>query len=220
MIQKTTHFATGLFIVLSMMAGFSNSASAQDNIDPGAPQSFLPKMSALDQMEIQAGTFGNTKACDVDVKAYGQQLVTEHTAHLSQVQTMAGTANVDLAQVTFTEAESKRFQELQAEMTRIQQIPDCSFDAEFLEAMAEAHAFAIEVVDKAHDDVAEDEGNDEMEGFLESTQAALETHHERAEELMAELDEDGNDNGNGNGDGQTPQPSPNPGQDQSQDDGI
>ena len=250
--------------------GIAQAQSAGDAVDAAAPSAILPKLHALNQSEIQAGQLASTKACNAQVKQYGQTLVNDHTSMDQQVTQMAQNASssssaagsssgsssgangsaagangsssgangsstgsasgangssasstssttvasgpsttvapaatttstsststststtvapapVDLTSQQFSASEQQSVQQNQADLTRIAAITDCSFDAQFLQAMVTAHQFAIQVVTAGENSPTR---SSEMDAFLQTTLADLQRHLSEAQQLLSSV---------------------------------
>lgn len=184
-------------LALFSVLGFFALPQAHAGVGNGAPEMILPKLNLIDSLEVQAGELGESKACNSEVEGFAGDLVADHTAHRQQVQEMAIAQNIDIHRVTLSLWEAREIQKMQNAMVLLQARQGCSFDMIFLEAMIDAHSFAIEVVESA----MTVENDQDLAVFLEDTLATLRLHHKMAIDLLAELREDpGSDDGEGSQD--------------------
>jgi putative membrane protein len=152
----------------------------------GEAQVILPKMNTINTMEIEAGQLGADKACDADVKAFGAQMVTDHTANNAQVTALATAHASDLNAVAFSAEEQAQIDEQKQTVEDLKTITDCSFDKAFLQSMIDAHEFAIGVVTEASTATPDTDVLD----YLKTTLPTLQDHKQMATDLLNGLDED------------------------------
>jgi predicted outer membrane protein len=159
---------------------FGISATAVAALDPGEAQSVLPKMYKLDQMEMQAGRLGYSRACRGDVQQFSRMLERDHRAHAAQVVEMARIQRVDLDRVEASQWEASNIARLRQAMARVMSIRDCTFDVEYLKVMRDAHAFAIQAARRSM--TARNSG--EIRRFIQTTLVSLRRHYATANQLL------------------------------------
>lgn len=189
--QKVKHALLGALALLSFTWGASSWASASTaiiepaaTVGKGKPERALPKLHYLDVMDVKAGEMAASKACNEQVELYADQLAIDHFTHRIHVLRHARHYEVKVNPAIFTHAEYNKVVELEQDLKRVKAISTCSFDKEFLEAMIETHAFAIEVVRAS----MTSDNDATLRAFLESTLTSLQAHYQRAQDLLSGLD--------------------------------
>jgi putative membrane protein len=92
--MKKVMLMGGLLSVIVM--GSCGKSDADDVILNATDQTFMVGVNNSNLSEVQAGQLASTKATNPSVKAYGQSMVTEHTAAQAELTKIAADLRVDL----------------------------------------------------------------------------------------------------------------------------
>jgi putative membrane protein len=142
----------------------------------------LAKLHKTNQMEITMGQMAVQKAQSPAVKAYGEKLIRDHGQSDRDITTMAGTMQLDLAQVPLHQkpgAERKH----QATMDKLNSLTGAAFDRAFIDAMIEGHQQKITSISAMQKKLA----NPEVQSLVEKTLPVLKDHEQSAERIRREL---------------------------------
>jgi predicted outer membrane protein len=153
----------GLGVSLLMLGTAPAALAATDD-------EFIKTVIGINLAEIALGEAAQEKATSDDVKAYGKQLVEEHTKSNEEAKTLATSLNVTVPTETSTE-EQQAYERLSA-------MKGAEFDREFLKHMVMGHETAI----AAFEDKADDAEND-VSNFAEKSLPVLKKHLETAQSL-------------------------------------
>ena len=178
-----------LFLLLSML-GVCTFSQAQGLQGRGAPETILPKLYALDGMEIHAGQMGGFKACRKKIQTYADKIAAAHTSHQQAVIDLANQHRADYRNVSWSTAEARIVASMQAKMTELERrARGDDFDSEFLVFMRDGHASAIQLVKAS----MTSENGPDLRTFLNQTLAAMTSHYKEARQLLVDLEKNGDD---------------------------
>jgi len=153
--------------------------SCKDNDDDFvmSDQEFVARASMINNFEIEAGEIAVLNAEDDRVRAYGQQMVTEHAA--------VGMELESLADENGWIVEAGVFPGGQAELDRLNELTGAEFDERFLEVMILSHRDVYNLFDLASD--ARGVRSNVLRDWAGAKLPAFEMHFNEAVELYEEL---------------------------------
>ncbi|MFN3514402.1 MAG: DUF4142 domain-containing protein [Phenylobacterium sp.] len=125
-----------------------------------------------DMYEIEAGRMAQERAQNADVKAFGQMLVTDHTATSNEMKPLAAAAG----ETAPTEMDERR----KGLLDNLRAASAADFDRVFLDQQVAAHQEAI-TLHRGYADKGEDA---QLKAFAGRTVPKLEQHLERARQLQ------------------------------------
>jgi putative membrane protein len=171
--------AAGLAIMAIPTASLAQANVAADKKNQKIAE-LLSEIHETDQAEIDAGNLAKEKATGDGVRAFAQQLVTDHTDADQKVVALAQKIGVELsppAPLTPKEQENAKHNEELKQ--KLQSDSKEKFDADFLAAMEKGHREAIAMVKHARETIR----NDEVRKTLDELLPTLEEHKKMAEQL-------------------------------------
>lgn len=148
-----------------------------------AEAAVLGRLHADNQAEIAHGQLAIEKGKDAAVKAYGRQLVADHTAADQKVVALAKKTKVSptaMASEATIEAEKGRSD---PKMSALHNLSGDEFDKQFVSMMAEEHDRTIDFVNGA----CEATTNPELKALLTKLLPTLEKHASEARKLAGTL---------------------------------
>ena len=139
---------------------------------------FVKKAGVAGVAEVEAGKLGAQKATSPEVKAYAQQMVTDHTKANKELMAAAKSKNLEVP----TEPDMlhkgmmEKFERQEA---------DADFDHDFMQQMVRDHEAVIELYQNASTDQNVDP---ELRSLAKKTLPTLQSHLKHAQELEGKLD--------------------------------
>jgi putative membrane protein len=131
-------------------------------------------------MEVKVGQLAQGKATSAPAKSYADMLVTDHKAHLTEVQTTAKNANLTLMDDAAVMAELKKMKPDQPDpIAVLQPLTGDQFDKRFGELMAQGHRDVIKMCEDAQGKVT----NADVKALLAKTLPTLRHHAEMADQI-------------------------------------
>jgi putative membrane protein len=137
-------------------------------------------LDTLNQGEVEEAYAVLPRLADADVKAFAQDMVTDHGAAR---QSVSATAEVLGEAPTPSETQSSLKSEAEANVAALRATPTNSLDAMYIELQVSAHAEALTLLDELT--AAADA--EELTTLLAMLKTAVQQHYERAQELQAAL---------------------------------
>jgi putative membrane protein len=135
---------------------------------------FLKEAIRGDIAETKIGELAQKQAGSADVKAFGQELTTDHGQHLTQVETLAKSMNVTVP--------TKPKREATEEYNKLSKLSGKAFDQEFVSYMVKDHKEDIAKYQK------EAQGGDaEIAALAKKTLPTLQKHLETAQSLQSKV---------------------------------
>lgn len=160
--MKRTTIA-GIGVSLLMLTASPAALAASD-------EEFLKTAIGINLAEISLGEAAQQKAASEDIKAFGKQLVDDHTKANEEANKLASSMNITAPTETSVEE--------QQAYDRLSAMSGADFDREFLKHMTMGHETAI----AAFEDKADDADN-EVSNFAEQNLPVLNKHLEIAQSL-------------------------------------
>lgn len=136
---------------------------------------FAMKAAQGGMAEVQLGQLAAQKASNPDVKAFGQQMVDDHTKANDQLKSVAAQENMTLP--TTLDAKDQKL------MTKLQGLSGPDFDKTYMKAMVKDHKDDIKEFQKEAD-----KGKDpQIKNFASQTLPTLQQHLSKAESVDANV---------------------------------
>lgn len=146
-------------------------ATKEDKLARG-DRKFVEEALADGMFEVQVGQLAASKATDPQVKAFGEQLVKDHTAANQELQQIASKHQVDMPK----ELPRKQRNKLQD----LQKKSGAEFDREFVKEVGlDAHEDDVKKFQKASKDVKAPD----LKAWVDKTLPTLQEHHAAAKKL-------------------------------------
>jgi putative membrane protein len=155
----------------------------------GLDRVWLKHIAQADLAEVATGNLAEEKGTSEGVKALGAMLVTDHTKHLQQVQTLAGTIRVTLPTAPAP------WQQWQADV--LGTLSGAAFDQAWATAQVADH---LTNIDETQDEIA-DGCNRAVRALASATLPVLQMHLAEAQKLAGTDTGTGGDTGTGTGTG-------------------
>lgn len=134
---------------------------------------FAMKAAQGGMAEVQLGQLASQKASNPDVKAFGQQMVDDHTKANDQLKSVAGQENMSLP----TTLDSKD----QSMYNKLQKMSGADFDRTYVKAMVKDHQEDVKEFQKEAD-----KGKDaQIKNFASQTLPVLQQHLTKIESIQA-----------------------------------
>jgi len=146
----------------------------QGQRDQSADAHFITKAGEIDLAEINVGRLAAQRASRQEVRQFANQLVQDHSAHLTQLNQLANRNNWRAAE--------RMDQEHQQLFQKLAGLQGQDFDREFVHKMVEGHKKAIELYQHA----AKNCQNADLKNLANQTLAALQQHEKTAQQLSGQ----------------------------------
>lgn len=156
----------------------SNGTVIEDRSVAGVPE-VLSKVHVINQSEIELGNLAIQKANDKAVVRYGHMLVKDHTRAEDDAVKLASEENIPLDR----NSDEAMREENKTLFQNLKKLDGHEFDVEFIDAMVDGHAKAIELV-KA---VKVDSQDENAQKFFSKLLPNLEKHENQALKLQKKL---------------------------------
>jgi putative membrane protein len=169
-------FATSVFVAGAFLASAA-SASAQA-IDDAQIASIVV---TANQVDIDAGTLASTKAQSAVVKAFGKQMVTDHSGVNKQA-----TELVTKLKVTPEDNPTSRNLKAGGEenLNNLRSLKGAAFDKAYVDHEVAYHQAVLDAVDKT---LIPNAKNEELKALLVKVRPAFVAHLEHAKQVQASL---------------------------------
>ncbi|WP_299821493.1 DUF4142 domain-containing protein [uncultured Pontibacter sp.] len=170
-----------LVILVSVVAVTACDDDDDDPIDIDllTETEFVQRAAASDVFEIETGSLAENQAEAQEVADFGAMLVMDHTMSSQRLMDIARDENINVPMPTAaTLPEDKR-----TILTRLQSKNGTAFDQDFAAVQVQAHREAIELYERAVDEL----DDDDLRTFAEQTLPTLRQHLERAEDLRDQV---------------------------------
>jgi len=168
--QTALRFLCGAIVAFTAQSAFAADA-AVDSTD----KSFLQNAYEDGLAEVNLGQLGQSKSANADIKAFAEQMVTDHSKANASLKTLADTKNVSLSNSPSMVAQGK------AKLIDAKSGGD--FDKAFARDMVNDHKKAVEAFEKA----ASDSKDPDVKNFASQTLPTLKHHLAMAEELQQKV---------------------------------
>jgi putative membrane protein len=160
---------------LLCLVAFGASAEEADSSKPvSAAQAFVTKATQDGLAEIQMGKLAQTRSSDEKVKAFGAQMVADHTKANAELSAIAKRKNMDVP----TDLDREHATMVHTVSAK----PPSEFDAEYGRHMIESHDAAVTLFKDAAA-----VGDKDLSGFAKKTLPTLQKHQQLAASLPSKL---------------------------------
>lgn len=163
-------------LVLAIAAGRSTRAATYAHADDKKPGSeFLKKSAQGSLAEIDLGNLAQSQSGNADVKGFGQKMVTEHTAALEKIKTLAASKGIELP--------TKINDENQAKHDELAKLTKGDFNHKYMDMMIDDHKMDIDEAEKA----SKDNPDAETRALAADLLSTYKTHLDHAKEVRSKL---------------------------------
>lgn len=189
--RNTAKLCFGMPFVAVLAAGMllaqaTNTSTASDKMDTGTKKmmkssdmTFAMKAAQGGMAEVQMGQLAAQNASNADVKAFGQQMVDDHSKANDQLKTVAQGENITLP----TSLNGKQ----QAEYTKLQGLSGANFDKEYVHCMVKDHEEDVKEFQKEAD-----HGKDpQIKNFAQQTLPTLQEHLSKIRSIQSKVSSGG-----------------------------
>jgi putative membrane protein len=145
---------------------------------PGAQMSdsdFMTKTATTNQIEIAMGRLAGTQSMNVDVKAFGKKMVTDHEKLNADLTSLAARKKIKLPE-KLGEADQKMVDDMS-------KVSGDVFDRRYVDHMVSGHQNAVEMFKKT----AADAKDADVKAFAAGALPKLEEHLKEARELQTKI---------------------------------
>jgi putative membrane protein len=136
---------------------------------------------AANQVDIDAGKLAESQASSKDVKAFGQQMVTDHTAVNKQAVDLVTKLKVKPEDSDTAQALKKGGAD---NVANLKMLKGAAFDKAYVDHEIAYHQQVIDALDKT---LIPNAKNAELKGLLEKSRPAFVAHLEHAKKVQGEL---------------------------------
>lgn len=171
----TIAFASALFLV--------GGAAAQDTAPNDAQIASI--VVTANQVDIDAGKLAKSKAADKEVKAFAQQMITDHTGVNKSATALVKKLKVK-PEDNPTSASLKSGGE--ENVSKLKGLKGAAFDSAYVDHEVEYHQTVIDALDKT---LIPNAKNDELKALLVKVRPAFVAHLEHAKQIQTKLGKKG-----------------------------
>ena len=166
----------GLAVGLSASILMSSAALAEQ-----APTTeyFVKTVAISDMFEIQSGELASDKAQNADVRAFGKQMVDDHTKTSGELKDLVSDEDIKV------ELPGKLDNEHQANLDKLNGLSGSQFDKEYVRMQIDAHQKAV-VLFESYAAAGE---NEDLKDWAGDTLPKLKEHLEHAQKLKVSVDQ-------------------------------
>lgn len=140
-----------------------------------APSAFLKLAASAGMAEIELGKVAEQRGANAQVKAFGKQMVTDHTAADAEVKALASKKGYELP----TKLDDKHA----ATRDELQSMSGAKFDQAYMAEMTHDHEKVVEAFENA----SKSSTDDDVKSFAAKTLPVLQGHLAKAKEIQANL---------------------------------
>lgn len=133
----------------------------------------MKTVAISDMYEIQSGQLASEKAQNADVKAFGSQMLNDHTKTSDELKGIIGDEDIKV------ELPGKLDAEHQTNLDKLNGLSRTQFDKEYVRMLIDAHQKAVALFDN----YAAAGENDDLKGWAKDTLPTLKGHLEHAQKL-------------------------------------
>jgi len=177
--MKVKNYKTCLTMLIIIGATAFSSCTKDDGEQQYAManQEFVTKASSSNNFEVLAGNLALTKGENVEVKQYGQHMVTDHTTAGLEMKNLASTKGWSIS----TSLQSKEQQNLD----KLTALNGAAFDKEFVNTMVISHQDAVSLFTTASSNMGVPDGD--LRNMASAKLPALKEHLQHAIELKSKV---------------------------------
>lgn len=167
------HSATGA-MGASGMGATAASPAAGAKLGSGDAK-ILKDMAMADMAEIEGGKMAQSKGMSAEVKAFGQQMIDDHTANLNEVKTLAASRGVDLP----TEPDAKH----KAMAAKLEKMSGADFDKAYMKQAGVQDHKTVHAKLKTASKKAKDA---DVKALVDKTEPVVAQHLKSAQQMPAD----------------------------------
>jgi putative membrane protein len=142
-------------------------------------EDFVKTVAISDMFEVQSGQLAAEKAQNGDVKAFGQEMVDDHS------KTSEGLKELIKDEEIKAELPAKLDEEHQAQLDKLKGLSGNQFDKTYVQMQVKAHEKAVSLFEA----YAAGGENDDLKDWAEDTLPTLKEHLEEANDLKSKVDQ-------------------------------
>jgi putative membrane protein len=135
-------------------------------------QKFFEKAASANTLEVESGRLASYKASNPQLKAYGQQMVADHSKATQELQALATKKGMTVP-IAMSDADQKTLDKLRDEKS------GKDFDKRFRDVMIDSHEDAVSLFE----DTAKDAKDPEVKAFAQKMLPTLHHHEQQAKAL-------------------------------------
>lgn len=159
-------------LVIALLATISLAIGCSSAADTGT---FFNEAAQGGLAEVQLGNLATTKAQSPEVRAFGQQMVADHSKANAELQQLAARRSVTLP----TEPNSSQ----KSMISKLSQMSGAEFDKEYVSAMVDDHEKDV----KAFQTQAESGTDADLKAFAAKTLPTLQAHLQMIRNIKAKM---------------------------------
>jgi putative membrane protein len=169
--QEVQDMKRQLFLSMAALALFASAAIAQMAAPP-APE-FAQKAAMSDMFEIESSKLAVEKSEDADVKAFAQQMITDHSKASEELMATLQQAGSDMAVPAMLDGPHRD------KLEKLTSAAGSDFDAEYVSMQVAGHDEAVALFTA----FSEQGDNDALKAFAQKTLPTLKMHQQHVHEL-------------------------------------
>ena len=159
---------------LAVMACQRDDDGGNNNVT-GVDQNFVMMAGLSNNAEIAAGQVAATKGTNAMVKAFGQQMVSEHTPAQADLKSRAAAVGVNAPDTV--DAEHK------ALMTRLNSLSGYSFDTAYMNSQVKDHAKTLDIFNTE----INNGNNQSIRSYATDNVGHIQMHYNKADSIRRKL---------------------------------
>jgi putative membrane protein len=163
--RARTHLKLKMAVVSALIAATAGVASAADTGLTGADRDFLNKAAQGGMMEVAAGKLAAQHGLDPAVKAFGEKMVSDHTAAGDRLKSLAASKQTPLPDSLSAEE--------QTALGKLEGLNGTEFDKVYSQMMVKDHVTDISEFEK---EVAKKGADADVKAYAEQTLPTLRHH--------------------------------------------
>jgi putative membrane protein len=133
------------------------------------------------QVDIDAGKLAEKKASSPDVKAFGKQMVTDHSAVNKQAKDLAKKLKVKPQDNPTSQSLAKGGKE---NIAKLKKLKGKEFDKAYIDQEVSYHQAVLDAIDKT---LIPNAQNAELKGLIEKVRPAIQGHLDHAKQIQSKL---------------------------------
>ena len=173
-----TLIARGIAFALAVAPGLAHAAKAADEKMTDAR--LVALLHHVNQDEIAAGKLAQQKGQSVDIKAYGKQLVTDHSSSDQEVMAAAKKAGISPSDSALTASDKEMMRVDKNKMEQIKRMSGAEFDRTFAQVLVQDHQHMISLLRDHEGDLQ----SPELKTLVDNTIPVLEKHKDLARKAL------------------------------------
>lgn len=173
--MKTMPFCAAILVSFCASSAWSQGAAPSD-------AQIAEIVVTANQVDINAGKLAETKAQSPEVKAFGKQMVTDHSAVNKSAVQLVTKLKVTPEPSATSESLQKGGEE---NVAKLKTLSGAAFDKAYIDHEVAYHEAVLQALDKT---LIPDAQNAELKALLVKVRPAFEAHLEHAKQIQAQLE--------------------------------